>query len=111
MHGRVLRVALALGLALPAAGLLPRVAGHAGCALAAGNGRNSATLAIEHSNGAMIVVCVYFDTATVTGEDMLRASGVQFDTQSFGSSGDAVCQIDHEPATVPSNCFGSQMYW
>src|SRR5258708_2123590 len=103
---------MASAIACPAMVLLPGAAAHTGCALAAGTGRNSATLAVEHFNGAMLSVCVYFDSPTISGEDILRVSGVEFATEGYGSYGDAVCQIDHEPATYdPNNCFGTSMYW
>ena len=112
MIARLLRLLLASAVACPAMVLLPGAAAHTGCALAAGTGRNSATLVVEHFNGAMLSVCVYFDTPNISGEDLLRVSGVEFATEGYGSYGDAVCQIDHEPATYdPNNCFGTSMYW
>lgn len=112
MIARLLRLVMAAAIACPAMVLLPGAAAHTGCALAAGTGRNSATLVVEHFNGAMLSVCVYFDSPTITGEDILRVSGVEFATEGYGSYGDAVCQIDREPATYdPNNCFGTSMYW
>ena len=112
MIARLLRLLVASAVACPAMILVPGAAAHTGCALAAGTGRNSATLAVEHFNGAMLSVCVYFDSPNISGEDILRVSGVEFATEGYGSYGDAVCQIDHEPATYdPNNCLGTSMYW
>jgi hypothetical protein len=36
---------------------------------------------------------------------------VTYQAQTFGSMGSAICQLDGEPSSVPSNCFGSGPYW
>jgi hypothetical protein len=69
-------------------------------------------LVIEHGNGAVIRLCIGFDSVSISGEDVLRASGLEFATANFGSLGDAVCQIDSEPSTYPPSCFSSSSpYW
>jgi hypothetical protein len=69
-------------------------------------------LVVEHGDGAVVRLCVGFDSSSISGEDILRASGVEFATANFGSLGDAVCQIDGEPSTYPPSCFSSSSpYW
>jgi hypothetical protein len=55
--------------------------------------------------------CVAFAEEQITGLQLIQRSGVQYQTQSFGSLGSAVCQLDGEPSAVPANCFGSGAYW
>lgn len=109
--------ALLAALALPATGLFGGVAlaGGAmlpvaqGCAAAAYTGH--VTLVIEHANTQVIGLCIGFDGATITGEQILQASGVEYATQSYGSLGDAVCQIDGEPASYGSCLPATGPYW
>jgi len=69
-------------------------------------------LIVEHGDGAVIRLCIGFDSSSISGEDILRASGVEFATVNYGSLGDAVCQIDNEPSTYPPGCFSSSSpYW
>ena len=105
--------AVAAVLALPAAGAGALAAGMPplqGCAAATWS--HHAALVVEHGDGRVINLCIGFDAASITGEDMLRASGLEFGTVSFGSLGDAVCQIDNEPASYPPSCFTTTSpYW
>ncbi|MFN2582965.1 MAG: hypothetical protein ABR498_09530, partial [Candidatus Dormibacteria bacterium] len=56
--------------------------------------------------------CVGFDGGSITGEQILQASGVEYATSSYGSMGDAVCQIDEEPSSYPPGCWtSSSPYW
>jgi hypothetical protein len=55
--------------------------------------------------------CVAFAEEQITGLQLIQRSGLQYQTQSFGSLGSAVCQLDGEPSAVPANCFGSGAYW
>jgi hypothetical protein len=70
-----------------------------------------AALVIEHSSGRVITRCVGFVEDQITGFQMIQRSGVQYQAQTFGSMGSAVCQLDNEPSPVPSDCFGSGPYW
>ncbi|HWF58230.1 MAG TPA: hypothetical protein VG520_07755 [Candidatus Dormibacteraeota bacterium] len=71
-----------------------------------------AALVVEHSNGAVIKVCVSFTADSITGDQLLASSGVQYATADYGSTGKAVCQIDGEPSSYPSGCWtASSPYW
>ena len=70
-----------------------------------------AALVIQHSSGRVITRCVGFVEQQITGLQLIQRSGVQYQAQTFGSVGTAICQLDNEPSPVPSNCFGSGPYW
>jgi hypothetical protein len=70
-----------------------------------------AALVIQHSSGGLITRCVAFAEEQITGLQLVERSGVEYQAQSFGSIGSAMCQLDREPATVPPGCFGSGPYW
>jgi hypothetical protein len=70
-----------------------------------------AALVVQHSSGRVITRCVGFVEQQITGLQLIQRSGVQFQAQTFGSIGTAICQLDNEPSPVPSNCFGSGPYW
>jgi len=70
-----------------------------------------AALVIQHSSGSLIARCVAFAEEQITGLQLVDRSGVQYEAQTFGSVGSAICQLDREPSTVPSGCFGSGPYW
>jgi hypothetical protein len=79
------------------------------CAQAASAHR--VALVVEHGNGGVIRACVGFNASTVTALAVLQASGLEIGTQSYGSLGTAVCQIDNEPAQY-TTCFpASGSYW
>ena len=102
-----LALLLFAGGAVSAAGVQPVVAA-AGCTA----GPHHATVVVEHASGATLSSCVGFSGSTISGEQLLRASGIESQVQSFGGGlGDAVCQVDYEPAQYSSNCFGTSMYW
>ena len=90
-----------------ASGVGPSVAG---CAQAASV--HHAALVVEHGGGTTIVTrCVAFTGDSITGDQLLAGSGVEYAT---GYSGDAVCQIDYEPPNgqVPPGCWtASSPYW
>src|SRR5205807_2904014 len=92
-----------LAVAAPRAGFIPRVASL--CADA--SGPHHAALVVTHGDGSTIRRCVSFTTASISGEDLLRAAKVEFSAMNFGSLGDAICQIDYEPASYPPTCFAS----
>jgi hypothetical protein len=78
-----------------------------------GAGQNHAAVVVEHLGGATIQRCVAFSGATIGGDDLLTASGIESDLQPLGGLGYAVCQVDREPSPVPPNCLpsGSDPYW
>jgi hypothetical protein len=95
---------LLAGAALPLVVLLGgRVSAHAGA--------HRAALVIEDSNGSLIERCVSFAEEAITGLALIQRSGVEYQARSFGDLGSAVCQLDFEPAQVPSSCFGSGPTW
>jgi len=55
--------------------------------------------------------CVAFAEAQITGMELIERANVEYQAQTFGAMGSAICQLDLEPALVPSNCFGSGAYW
>jgi hypothetical protein len=77
----------------------------------AGAALHHAGLIIEHSSGRLLTRCVAFAEAQITGMQLIERSNVTYQAQTFGSMGSAICQLDGEPASVPSNCFGSGPYW
>ena len=84
-----------------------------GCAQA--STAHHAALVVEHSAGGghgagpVITVCVAFTEDSITGAQLLDRSGVQYGS---GYSGQAVCQVDHEPAQYPPSCLtASAPYW
>lgn len=100
------------------------IAGTAGSAIAlaplgpfagsacAGAGPYHAAVVVTHLDGTTIQRCVAFSDATITGYDLLQKSGIEFETQQFGSFGQAVCEVDNEPPTW-STCLppSPEPYW
>jgi hypothetical protein len=70
-----------------------------------------AALVIEHASGRILTRCVAFADAQISGFELVQRSGVPYQAQTFGAMGSAICQLDGEPASVPSNCFGGGPYW
>jgi hypothetical protein len=68
-------------------------------------------IVVEHGNGTVIRQCVGFSTATVTALAVLEASGIEYAVESYGGLGDAVCQIDHEPAQYSSCLPATGSFW
>jgi hypothetical protein len=66
---------------------------------------------IEHSSGQLLTRCVAFAEDQITGMQLIQRSGVEYQAQTFGAMGSAICQLDGEPGAVPSNCFGTGAYW
>jgi hypothetical protein len=82
----------------------------AGCAQAASV--HHAALVVEHGDGAVLTFCVPFTVDSITGEQLLADSHVQFATAGYGGIGKAVCQVDGEPAQYPPGCWtASSPYW
>ena len=93
--------------AAAAAALAPGSPLAAPCAAA---GSNHAAIVVEHGDGSVVTRCVAFDTASVTGEQLLASSGVAWSGQTFGGYGTAVCALDAEPAHY-ATCPGAGSYW
>jgi hypothetical protein len=70
-----------------------------------------AALVIEHGSGRIISRCVSFAEDHLSGVQLIQRSGLEYQVKSFGSLGNAVCQLDREPASVPAGCFGSAATW
>ena len=116
-RGAVAGVAVAAGVAALAAAAQPgrpvdaetsriQAAATAACPAAP----RHAELVVEGAAGA-VAACVGFSAPELSGVDLVQQSGVEYDLQPFGSYGDAVCQLDGEPAQVPPNCFGPAANW
>ena len=89
-------------------GVAPAVGG---CALAAGV--HHAGLVVQYADGrSSSFICVAFPEDSLTGEQLLDRSGLHYATAPYGGYGDAVCQIENEPASYPSSCWtASSPYW
>jgi hypothetical protein len=71
-----------------------------------------AALVVEHGDGVVIRRCVAFSGDSITGDQLLAASHVQYATAAYGGTGKAVCQIDYEPTSYPPGCWTtSSPYW
>lgn len=69
-------------------------------------------IVVEHGDGTIVTACVGFATDAISGIDALASSGIEYGTVGFGGFGQAVCQLDSEPATYPPSCFSSSgPYW
>ena len=81
-----------------------------GCAQA--SSAHHAALVVEHGDGAVARVCVSFTAASITGDQVLALSHVQYATADYGGTGKAVCQIQGEPASYPPGCWtASSPFW
>jgi hypothetical protein len=100
-------LAVALVVALAGAAFVPGAPLAETCA---GAGPNHAALVVEHGDGSVVTRCVAFDSATITGEQLLDSSGVAWSGQTFGGFGRAVCALDGEPAHY-ATCPGTDGYW
>jgi hypothetical protein len=107
--GHLLAIPL-LGAALGAGGGAAHLlVAAAPCAAAAYS--SHVTLVIEHGDGGVVGLCVGFDGTSISGEEILQASGLEYATAGYGSLGDAVCQIDDEPAAYSSCLPSGGSYW
>ncbi len=70
-----------------------------------------AGLVIEHTGGRLVTRCVTFMEDQISGFATIQRSGISYQAQSYGSMGEAICQLDGEPSPVPANCFGTGPYW
>ncbi len=69
------------------------------------------TLVVEHGDGRVVGLCIGFDGSSITGEQIIQASGLEYATQSYGSLGDAVCQLDSEPTSYGACLPANGSYW
>jgi hypothetical protein len=70
-----------------------------------------AGIVVELGDGQVVRQCVGFDTSTITALAVLQGSGIEYATATYGGLGDAVCQIDNEPASYTSCLPASGSYW
>ncbi len=81
-------------------------------ACAAADAPHRVAVVVEHGDGTFMSACVGFATDAISGIDALASSGMGYATEGFGGFGQAICQLDGEPATYPSSCFGTGgSYW
>jgi MYXO-CTERM domain-containing protein len=67
---------------------------------------------VEHGDGSTSTRCVAFSSASLTGKQVLDASGIEYKTVVFGGLSAAVCQVEDEPATFPPSCWtGKSSFW
>ena len=105
------------GLAICLLGALAGLAGSAVRMLPAPSLCTAATyphhvaLVVELGDGEQVGRCVGFNASSISGEEVLQASGLEYATQGFGSLGQAVCQVDEEPAAYSTCLPSSGSYW
>lgn len=63
-----------------------------------------AYVVVEHLSGATVQRCVGFDGEQINADDLMKQSGIEYNTQTFSGLGKAVCQLDNEPAQF-TECF------
>jgi len=68
-------------------------------------------LVIEHASGRLVTRCVTFMEDQISGFQLIQRSGISYQAQSYGSMGQAICQLAGEPSPVPANCLGTGPYW
>ena len=73
-------------------------------------GAHHAWVVVQHLNGAVTQKCAGFDADADSGLDLMKASGIEYQTQHF-SFGDAVCQVDNEPKTFSQCLPQNAPYW
>jgi hypothetical protein len=79
----------------------------AGCAQAATV--HHAALVVDNPGAITVTRCVAFTEDSITGDQLLARSGVEYAT---AYSGQAVCQINNQPAQYPATCWtSSSPYW
>lgn len=119
MRGRLIRaaaaVAAAAGLLLsgcgdsaaPAAGSSP--AGSSASCSKSGK-PHRAYVVVQHLDGRSLTRCVEFAGEQISGDELMKKSGVPFVAQRF-SFGDAVCAIDGEPKGYSTCLPQGAPYW
>jgi hypothetical protein len=113
----VRRIGPRRGLAICLLGALAGLAGSAVRMLPAPSLCTAATyphhvaLVVELGDGESVGRCVGFNASSISGEEVLQASGLEYATQGYGSLGQAVCQVDEEPAAYSTCLPSSGSYW
>jgi hypothetical protein len=113
----VRRIGPRRGLAVCLLGALAGLAGSAVRMLPAPSLCTAATyphhvaLVVELGDGEQVGRCVGFNASSISGEEVLQASGLEYATQDYGSLGQAVCQVDEEPAAYSTCLPSSGSYW
>jgi hypothetical protein len=113
MTRRLLRVALAVPLLAIGLGTASAAArgGPAEPLCVQAASAHHAGIVVELGGGQVVRQCVGFDTSTITALAVLKASGIENATESYGGLGEAVCQIDNEPPSYTSCLPTSGSYW
>jgi hypothetical protein len=65
-----------------------------------------AYVVVQHGTGSVVQRCVGFDAVSLTGDELMKQSGLTVQTQTFSGVGLAYCAIDNEPAQF-DKCFPS----
>jgi hypothetical protein len=68
-------------------------------------------LVVEHGDGSVVRICVGVASSPVKALVVLQSSGLEIGTESYGSLGTAICQIDNEPAQYTTCLPASGSYW
>jgi hypothetical protein len=101
---------LGLALLIPAS-IVPWPGSAATCAAAS---THRVAVVVQHLDGATTSLCVGSGAASITARDALDGSHIGWHgSDSYGGLGQAVCQVQGEPATYDaSNCLkSSQPFW
>lgn len=73
----------------------------------AASGSHHVALVVQHGNGSTVSKCVSFSGPSLTGQQVLDQSGVEYRTIDFGGLSAAVCQVDGEPVFFPPTCWAT----
>jgi hypothetical protein len=113
MSRTLLRLAVALPLLAGGLGVASGVAraGPAAPLCAQAGSTHRVAFVVEHGDGRVIRICVGFTAATVSALAVLQSSGLEIGTESYGSLGTAICQIDNEPAQYTTCLPANGSYW
>lgn len=113
MSRTLVRLAVALPLLAGGVGVTSTVgdAGPAAPLCAQAGATHRVALVVEHGDTAVIRICVGFTGSTVRALTVLQSSGLEIGTESYGSLGTAICQIDHEPAQYTTCLPAGGSYW
>ncbi|GAC1653620.1 MAG: hypothetical protein NVS9B1_03230 [Candidatus Dormibacteraceae bacterium] len=110
MGRRLLAVGFVVPLLLGVLLVTPGSPVHPTCSRAAGT--HHVAVVVEHGTGAVLTACVAFSADQLSGDQVMQMSGIEYTTSGYGTLGNAVCQVDHEPATYPVGCWTStSRYW
>jgi hypothetical protein len=109
----LVRLAVALPLLTGGLGVASTVggAGPAAPLCAQAGATHRVALVVEHGDGRVLRICVGFAASTITALTVLQSSGLETGTESYGSLGTAICQIDHEPAQYTTCLPATGSYW